>query len=72
MCLDLFVGLFEKNPELETELLNFPKMRFSKKISKILSAIVFRILILEQNMLGLICRPICRESRTLNRILENY
>ena len=32
MCLDLFVELFEKNPELGTELLKLPKMGFSKQI----------------------------------------
>ena len=32
MCLDLFVELFEKNPELEKEFLKLPKMRFSKII----------------------------------------
>ena len=44
-------------------------MRFSKIIWKLWSAIVFWILILEQNVFGLICRTIWVESRTLNRTL---
>ena len=45
-------------------------MRFSKKILKLWTAIVFWIFILEQNVFGFVCRTICRESITLNRILK--
>ena len=40
-CVDLFVEIFEKNPELEKEFLKLPKMRFAKKNFKIWIAIVF-------------------------------
>ena len=44
-------------------------MRFSIFIWKLSSATVVWLLILEQNVLGLICKNIWVEYRTLNRIL---
>ena len=48
----------------------FQKHEIFEKILKLWSAIVFLILILEQNVYGFICSTIWEEFRTLNKILK--
>ena len=69
---DLFVELFEKSPELKTELLKLAKMRFLKTNWNFWSTAVLWILILEQSVFELNCSNIQVESRILNRTLGTF